>query len=61
MSRTDDSEDAVVVDEPVARGTNVRSAGEDIAARTEVFCARMLLAPAHVGVLASLGIESLLV
>lgn len=52
---------AVLIEEAVSPGTNVREAGEDIAAGTEVFAPGTQLSPAHVGVLASLGIQSLVV
>jgi molybdenum cofactor synthesis domain-containing protein len=50
-----------VIEGPVERGTNVRRAGEDIAAGSEVFASGSLIGPAHVGVLASLGIDTVLV
>lgn len=59
-TRAGDGGSAVVIEETVSRGTNVRWPGEDIAAGTEVFAAGTQLGPAHVGVLASLGIETLL-
>ena len=40
----------------VVAGTNVRAAGGDVAAGTRVFDAGVRLGPAHLGVLASLGI-----
>ena len=51
----------VIVEEPVGPGTNVRSAGEDVAAGEEVFGPGTYLGPAHIGVLSSLGVQSLLV
>jgi len=52
------AEDAwVVVEEAVRAGTNVRMAGEDIASGAEVFAAGVRLQPAHIGVLASIGVE----
>jgi molybdenum cofactor synthesis domain-containing protein len=50
----------VIVDEPVRPGTNVRHVGEDITAGEPVFSAGTPLRPAHIGVLASLGIETVL-
>ncbi len=46
----------VLVEEAVGPGTNVRRPGEDIAAGDEVFAAGESLGPAHIGVLASLGV-----
>ena len=51
----------VVVEESVNRGTNVRNAGDDIAAGEEVFGPGTYLGPAHLGVLSSVGVESMLV
>lgn len=59
-TRAEDGGSAVIIEEPVSRGTNVRWPGEDIAAGTEVFAAGTQLGPAHLGVLASLGVEALL-
>ncbi len=47
---------SVVIDRPVAAATNVRKAGEDVPAGHPVFSSGAVLGPAHVGVLASLGI-----
>lgn len=52
---------SVVIEEVVALDTNVRHAGDDIEAGTEVFAPGTVLTPRHVGVLASLGIETVLV
>ena len=60
-TRAEDGGLAVVIEESVSRGTNVREPGEDIAAGAEVFTPGMRLSPAHIGVLASLGIQELLV
>jgi len=49
----------VLIKEPVSPGANVRAAGEDIAPGTTVFTPGTQLGPAHVGVLASLGIRTL--
>ena len=46
----------VLIEEAVGPGTNVRRPGEDIAAGEEVFAAGESLGPAHIGVLASLGV-----
>ena len=51
----------VVVEESVGPGTNVRNAGEDVAAGEEVFGPGTHLGPTHVGVLSSLGVQSVLV
>jgi molybdopterin molybdotransferase len=48
----------VVVERPVAVGENVRDAGDDIAAGSEVFAPGTALGPAAIGVVASLGIDS---
>jgi len=50
--------DEVVVLEPALPGDHVRPAGEDIAAGQEVFGAGTVLGPGHLGVLASIGRES---
>ena len=47
----------VVIEEAVGPGTNVRHPGEDIAAGDEVFARGESLGPAHIGVLASLGVS----
>ena len=52
---------AVLIEESVSPGTNVREPGGDIAAGTEVFGSGTQLRAAHIGVLASLGIQALLV
>lgn len=52
---------AVVIESAVRPAANVRRPGEDIAAGSTVFSAGSPLRAAHVGVLASLGVESLLV
>jgi molybdenum cofactor synthesis domain-containing protein len=48
----------VVIEDPVAAGNSVRRPGSDIAAGEEVVGARTELTPAHLGVLARLGLES---
>lgn len=56
------SEDGwVVVDDAVTSGTNVRLPGDDIAPGAEVFAEGVRLGPAHLGVLASLGLEEVIV
>jgi molybdopterin molybdotransferase len=56
------SEDGfVIIEEAVGPGTNVRPAGSDIATGDEVFAAGAQLSAAHIGVLASLGLEEALV
>jgi molybdopterin molybdotransferase len=51
----------VIIEESVNPGTSVRNAGDDIAAGEEVFELGTRLVPAHLGVLSSVGVESLLV
>jgi molybdopterin molybdotransferase len=51
----------IAIEEPIEQGMFVRRAGDDIRAGEEVFSAGTLLRPAHIGVLSSLGIESVLV
>ena len=60
-TRAEDGALAVLIEESVSPGTNVREPGEDIAAGAEVFASGTQLTPAHIGVLASLGIQALLV
>ena len=56
------SEDGwVVVDDAVTSGTNLRLPGDDIAPGAEVFAEGVRLGPAHLGVLASLGVEEVIV
>ncbi len=59
VERTRREDGAVVVEGSVEPGANIRRAGEDIALGARVFGAGTCLTPAHVGVLASLGIRSL--
>ncbi len=47
----------VVIEEAVSPGNNVRLAGEDIAPGAEVFVPGVRLGAAHIGVLASIGVE----
>ncbi|MGH9044028.1 MAG: molybdopterin molybdotransferase MoeA [Acidimicrobiales bacterium] len=58
LTTTDVSGTWVTVGVEVERGTSVRHPGEDIRSGTEVFGPRTQITPAHVGVLSSLGIES---
>jgi molybdenum cofactor synthesis domain-containing protein len=51
----------VVIDRQIAPGQNVRGAGEDVARGIEVFRPGATLSPAHLGVLASLGVQDVLV
>src|SRR5208282_1175983 len=60
-TRSEAAGSVVIVEEAVAPGTNVRRAGEDIETNAEVFVPGTLLTAPHVGVLASLGIETVLV
>jgi molybdenum cofactor synthesis domain-containing protein len=61
VEHTRTEEGFVIIDEAVGPGTNVRNAGGDIAAGDEVFAAGAPLSAAHIGVLASLGMEQVLV
>jgi len=56
-----DGDAAVVIRREVGRDTHVRRAGDDVAVGDEVFAPGTPLSAAHVGVLASLGVESVLV
>jgi molybdenum cofactor synthesis domain-containing protein len=49
--------DHVVVDVPARVGDHIRPAGGDLAAGAAVFAVGTVLTPAHIGVLASLGID----
>jgi len=61
VEHTRSEEGFVIIEEAVGPGTNVRNAGGDIAAGEEVFAAGAQLSAAHIGVLASLGMEQVLV
>jgi molybdopterin molybdotransferase len=61
VEHTRNEEGFVIIDEAVGPGTNVRNAGDDIAAGDEVFVVGAQLSAAHIGVLASLGMEQVLV
>ncbi|HLI15757.1 MAG TPA: gephyrin-like molybdotransferase Glp [Acidimicrobiales bacterium] len=53
------SGDVVVLEEPVEPGDNVRQPGEDLRSGEVLFRPGTVLGPAHLGVLAGLGIEAL--
>jgi molybdopterin molybdotransferase len=55
LTRAENGE--VVIEVPVMPGTNLRLPGEDITAGAEVFAAGTRLSPAHIGVLASVGVD----
>ncbi|MEZ5138420.1 MAG: hypothetical protein R2711_06535 [Acidimicrobiales bacterium] len=59
VERTRGGPDAAVVEvlDAVEAGRNVRAAGSDIAAGTVVLAAGTVLGPAHLGVLASVGVR----
>jgi molybdenum cofactor synthesis domain-containing protein len=62
IERTRTLDDAtVVVEVPVGAGANVRYPGEDIADGETVFGAGACVSPGHVGVLAAMGIDTVLV
>ncbi len=61
VTRVEEGGSIVVVQESVNVGTHVRNAGDDIAEGDEVFGPGADLGPAHMGVLASLGVDNLLV
>ena len=46
---------SVLIEHPVPAGANVRKAGEDVPVGLQVFSSGTVLGPAHVGVLAGLG------
>jgi molybdopterin molybdotransferase len=58
---SDDNSGIVVIENPMAAGTNVRLAGEDVAAGAGLFPAGTEVTPAHLGVLASLGMTTVCV
>jgi molybdopterin molybdotransferase len=58
VTRPGDDGSAVLVLEPAIAGQHVRPAGEDIAEGQEIFPAGTLLGPGHLGVLASIGLET---
>jgi len=60
-TRTESDGSVVVIETPVEDGMFVRRAGGDIASGEEVFAPGALLTPPHLGVLASLGVESVAV
>jgi molybdenum cofactor synthesis domain-containing protein len=60
-TRIEASGAVVVIEEAIDADTNVRPIGEDIALGGEVFPTGTVLAPPHIGVLASLGLGTVLV
>ncbi len=58
---TSSHHDEVAIRAEAHTGDHVRAAGGDVSAGDEVFSAGRLVAAAHVGVLASIGVESVLV
>ncbi|MEX0667317.1 MAG: molybdopterin molybdotransferase MoeA, partial [Acidimicrobiia bacterium] len=58
---TRQSGDTVTINVGVAQGTSVRPAGGDVEAGTQVITTGIRLTPAHIGVLANLGIAELAV
>jgi molybdopterin molybdotransferase len=61
LSEIQEDGSAVVIHQPVAQGAHVRHKGEDVASGDGVFVSRTRLTAAHIGVLSSLGLESVLV
>jgi len=61
VEHTHGGEGSVVVERAVAVGTNVRRAGEDVAAGDRAFGPGEVLSAPHIGVLTSLGVTSVLV
>ena len=57
-AHSDDGDATVVIEPEVAAGTAVRPRAEDIAAGDTVFDAGTPLTPAHIGVLAGLGVST---
>jgi molybdopterin molybdotransferase len=51
----------VLINRSVAPGENIRKAGEDVATGSVVFEPGAVLTPAHLGVLASIGVQDVLV
>ncbi len=60
-TRTDDDGRSVIIEDALGAGTAVRLAGSDIAAGSEVVPAGSVLSPAHLGVLARIGLDAVLV
>lgn len=58
LTHAEDGGMTAVIGRTVAAGANVRLAGEDVAVGAEVFSPGTVITPAHVGVLASLGLEA---
>lgn len=61
LTSVEDEGSVVVVHESLEPDTSVRHAGDDIAAGSEVFVPGTPLGAAHVGVLASLGVDAAMV
>ena len=59
QTETSTDEQTVKINTSVAAGAAVRRAGEDMQPGQEVFASGTLLQPGHLGVLATLGIESI--
>ncbi len=59
QEHVDATETSVTIDGSTPVGRNVRKAGEDICAGEQVIAAGTLITPAHVGLMASLGISGL--
>ncbi len=57
-THTDDDGAAVVVEAEARPGDHIRAAGEDLSVGQSVFDAGTVLGPGHLGVLASLGMET---
>ena len=57
VEHTRDQDGWAFIDEAVRSGANVRLRGDDIAPGAEVFAAGVAVRPAHIGVLASIGVE----
>jgi molybdopterin molybdotransferase len=60
-TRTEDDGRRVVIEVPVPAGAAVREPGSDVAEGSEVAAAGTVLTPAHLGVLARLGLETVTV
>ncbi len=56
VEHTRDQDEWAFIDEAVRAGANVRLRGDDIAPGAEVFAAGAVVRPAHIGVLASIGV-----
>jgi molybdopterin molybdotransferase len=60
LTRLVDAGRGIMVAAPLQSGSNVRTPGEDIAAGSTVFAGGTQLGPCHIGVLASLGVATVL-